>query len=98
MTVLMIGGLLDGELREVPDGKWRVDAYEHHGLDQPHTITRYHIANGIARHESVSEEEVAVRVSRWKACYDAGSDPDYGATDAQREALARIRAECSDDR
>jgi hypothetical protein len=58
MLVTFIGGSLDGELREVDDPT-RYDC-------------RYHIANGIARHESVSEDEVARRV------FDA-LHPQFGA-------------------
>jgi hypothetical protein len=58
MTVLFIGGPLDGELREVGQviGYWA----------GPGETNLYHIANGIARHESVSEEEVARRVAAWR--------------------------------
>jgi hypothetical protein len=53
MLVTFIGGPLDGELREVPH-RW---TYSECGW-----LEVYYIANGIARHESVSEEEVARRV------------------------------------
>lgn len=66
-SVLLIGGPLDGELREVPKGSLSLNAYTPAPLDdspnvRPPPHTTYHIANGIARHESVSEEEVARRV------------------------------------
>lgn len=63
MTVILIGGPLDGELREVDDDvavMW----------DNPHATNpwerrRYYVYNGVARHESVSEEEVAKRLSSY---------------------------------
>jgi hypothetical protein len=61
MTVLFIGGDLDGELREVGQvvGYWA----------GPGETNLYHIANGIARHESVSEEEVARMVAAWREAW-----------------------------
>jgi hypothetical protein len=78
MLVLMIGGPLDGELREVkPDSADSAGKYTHvvgwHEESQEHT---YHLSNGIARHESVSEEGVARRM--------------YGAT----SHIAELNAQC----
>jgi hypothetical protein len=68
MQCLFVGGPLDGELREVPSACIRTPAQRGRG-PATFTITNltlvppeyvdYDIANGIARHESVSEEEVA---------------------------------------
>ena len=69
MTVLMIGGPLDGELREVSDSS---DRYIDFGK-RPEEMTQYIIANGIARHESVSEDEVAKLV--YAAMADSGRLP-----------------------
>lgn len=68
MTVLFLGGPLDGELREVDcqTGARTTEILLFIAPDgEPSTTTAsrmYHIANGIARHESVSEEEVAKRL------------------------------------
>lgn len=58
MNFLFIGGPCDGELRDVPE------AQEYFGRAGFVTTDggAYHIANGIARHESVPEDEVARRV------------------------------------
>jgi hypothetical protein len=55
MTVIFVGGPLDGELREVGEviGYWAGPAEGENF---------YSVANGIARHESVSDDEVARRV------------------------------------
>jgi hypothetical protein len=73
MTCIFIGGPLDGELRDMPSSEWRLNVYSPSLLDdapnvKPPPHTTYHIANGIARHESVSEEEVARRVYGWHGC------------------------------
>jgi hypothetical protein len=74
MQCLFIGGALDGGLREVP-------------RDEGQEYRDYHIANGIARHESVSEEEVARLVRRWMlACTRKESNPG-GITRADWERL-----------
>lgn len=71
MTVVFIGGPLDGELREVRDGAVIVYVppsdreWEGKPLGPSPPAHRYHISNGIARHESLSEEEVARRVASW---------------------------------
>ncbi len=49
MTVLMIGGPLDGELREVGYGA-RLGVFTHR-TDAKVPVATYHIANGIARHD-----------------------------------------------
>ena len=67
MLVTFVGGPLDGELREVRDD---TDTYLDFGK-RPEDMTAYHIANGIARHESVSEEEVAREVYGWYLSADA---------------------------
>lgn len=77
MICLFIGGPLDGELREVDKEFCRTQPPP--GAVREVTITTltvfpteyasYRIANGIARHEAVSEEEVARRVHRWMAAY-----------------------------
>lgn len=54
-NVLFIGGRYDGEFREPTPA----DEYE------------YAIANGIARHESVGEEEAARRVALWRTAFSA---------------------------
>jgi hypothetical protein len=61
MHCIFIGGNLDGELREVPDDY--CDCLECNG--RTNSLPEYQILNGIARHESVSEEEVARRVYGW---------------------------------
>jgi hypothetical protein len=74
MKCLFIGGKLDGELREM-NQKFCRQVPHVASIERPEititTITvvpreysEYTIANGIARHESVSEEEVARRVQR----------------------------------
>lgn len=79
-SVFFIGGPLDGELREVPDesivdGKATLlgDAQRITGPGEPWLYAYrdhvYHIANGIARHESVSEEEVARMVQAWREAW-----------------------------
>jgi hypothetical protein len=57
-SCVFIGGALDGELREVDPQRCDGEAWVTIGTDT------YHIANGIARHESVSEEEVGRMVHR----------------------------------
>ena len=63
LLVLFIGGSLDGELRELGAPNNPIGELMHVAQDgTPSTTTAsrmYHIANGIARHESVSAEEVA---------------------------------------
>jgi hypothetical protein len=62
MLCVFLGGPLDGELREV-------DWPEPECLYFPPEVAGnqgYVLANGIARHESVSEEEVARRVAGWR--------------------------------
>lgn len=76
MLVTFLGGPLDGELREVPDESIRDSTATWLGeiqavpvqdrMDYVHRDNHYHISNGIARHESVSEEEVARRVAAWR--------------------------------
>lgn len=66
MPCFFCGGPLDGELREVRNLSLESShelAWSHGRVFKGHT---YFIANGIARHESVSEEEVARRVA---TCY-----------------------------
>lgn len=58
MLVTFIGGPLDGELREVEILSNPCETF----IDGPAVYAEYTPANGIARHESVSEEEVARRV------------------------------------
>src|SRR5689334_18255445 len=53
MNVFFIGGSLDGQIGDAP-------------RDEGQDYMDYHLANGIARHESVSEEEVARRVAEWR--------------------------------
>jgi len=50
MTVLLIGGPLDGELREGDNF--------------------CNVANGIARHESLSEDEVARMLKAWRVAWE----------------------------
>ncbi len=63
MLCVFIGGSLDGELREIHSDYAAAGQYVHvtgwHEESQEHI---YIIANGIARHESVGEEEVAQMV------------------------------------
>lgn len=82
MQVVFIGGALDGELREVPEcttGVRHPDMTAGKGwteIDIPlrtkaakalaASESMYWVSNGIARHESVSEEEVARRVHEWR--------------------------------
>jgi hypothetical protein len=61
MHCIFIGGNLDGELREVPDDY--CDCLECNG--RTNSLPEYQILNGIARHGSVSEEEVARRVAAY---------------------------------
>lgn len=76
MLCFFCGGPLDGELREVSDSLCRTQPL--HGYEPramtittltivPREYADYHIANGIARHESVSEEEVARLIAGWHA-------------------------------
>lgn len=65
MQCLFIGGPLDGELREVEVRSDLKSGWQPYIAGQP----AYHISNGIARHESVSEEEVARRVHGWMATW-----------------------------
>lgn len=65
MICFFCGGPLDGELREVripPRMEGQVVYQKSIATD----MAGYHIANGIARHESVSEEEVARMVGQWR--------------------------------
>jgi hypothetical protein len=81
-NVLFIGGDLDGELRNANGVNIQtrgIPGTYKDGVDLAVTTAiepmakGYHIANGIARHESVSEEEVARRVhhaiTKWKEDY-----------------------------
>lgn len=70
MLVAFLGGPLDGELREVRiDSTTTVTAASiTKTLMVPEEYRCYFFGNGIARHESVSEEEVARRVREWLGC------------------------------
>lgn len=62
-SVVFIGGALDGQLREVRTSIHGLYFTDKPGHEFDHLVpAEYHIANGIARHESVGEEEVARRV------------------------------------
>jgi hypothetical protein len=87
MFCFFCGGPLDGELREVPSACIRTPAQRGRG-PATFTITNltlvppeysdYDIANGIARHESVSEEEVGRRIHGWREIAEklaAGNPP-----------------------
>lgn len=78
MRCVFIGGPLDGQLREVDGNTFSrgivlvpntteisLDKHEAANLGPP-KHHRYHIANGIARHESVSEEHCAQMIFVWK--------------------------------
>jgi hypothetical protein len=62
MHCIFIGGNLDGTLGSDSAAGSCSGAITLQGENSSDT---YHIANGIARHESVSEEEVARRVYGW---------------------------------
>lgn len=72
-NVLFIGGDLDGTLG---DDSTPGSCSGSITLQGKNSSATYHIANGIARHESVSEEEVARRVHRWMATWRSEPIPD----------------------
>lgn len=71
MQCLFLGGPLDGELRDIDQKLDRTPRLPYAPPEitittltvAPREYSEYVIANGIARHESVSEEEVATRVA-----------------------------------
>ncbi len=69
MRVVFIGGPLDGELRVVEMRSDLQSGWQPYIASEGSQYNGYSVSNGIARHESVSEDEVARMIAAWRKAW-----------------------------